>query len=144
MARPTSSHSQHPPVPTWGEPRAQPAAQPALRRASASGSIQALLNDDTEEPPAAREAQPALIIDHRFIHNLHAEIADRTSGFSVEQLEQVNSALMGVIWKTRGEWNRKEVAKQVSKAFNTVVADMKDVQQDFLPSSWGNNSTAAH
>jgi hypothetical protein len=50
---------------------------------------------------------------------------------------------MDVIWKTRGEWNRKEVAKQVSKAFNAVVADMKEAQQDFLTPSWGNNPTAA-
>jgi ATPase family AAA domain-containing protein 2 len=143
-ARPTSSHSQHPPVPTWGEPRAQPPSQQSLRRPSATGSIQALLNDEDEDRPGARERQTALIIDHKYIHNLHEQITDRTSGFSVEQLEQVNSALMDVIWKTRGEWNRKEVAEQVGKAFNAVVADMKEVQQDFLPSSWGTNPTAAY
>lgn len=135
-------------MPSWGEPRGQPQVHQAVRRtsasASASGSIQALLNHENADSVVAREPQPALIIDHKFIDNLHAEISDRTSGFSVEQLEQVNSALMDVMWKTRGEWNRKEVAKQVSKAFNAVVADMKEVQQDFLPSSWGNTATAAH
>jgi SpoVK/Ycf46/Vps4 family AAA+-type ATPase len=144
LTRPSSSHSQHPPVPTWGEPRAQPPAQQSLRRPSASGSIQALLNDENEDPSAAKGGPQALIIDHKFIDHLHDEITDRTSGFSVEQLEQVNSALMDVIWKTRGEWNRKEVAKQVGEAFNDVVADMKEVQQEFLPSSWGANPTAAH
>ena len=146
VPRPTSSHSQHsqhPPVPAWGEGRVQPPAQQSLRRASASGSIQALLNDEDERPSKGKDGQPALIIDYKFIHDLHDEITDRTSGFSVEQLEQVNSALMDVIWRTRGEWNRKEVAKEVGKSFNHVVADMKEVQQEFLPSSWGNNTTAA-
>jgi hypothetical protein len=145
--RPTSSHSshsQHPPVPTWGEPRAHPPSQQSLRRPSTSGSIQALLNDENEDPSAAKEPRLALIIDHKFIHALHDEITDRTSGFSIEQLEQVYSRLMDVIWKTRGEWNRKEVAKQVGKAFNSVVADMKEVHQEFLPSSWGSNPTATH
>ena len=147
VTRPTSSHSshsQHPPVPTWGEPRAHPPSQQSLRRPSTSGSIQALLNDENEDPSAAKDLRPALIIDHKFIHALHDEVTDRTSGFSVEQLEQVYSRLMDVIWKTRGEWNRKEVAKQVGKAFNSVVADMKEVHQDFLPSSWGSNPTATH
>ena len=84
------------------------------------------------------------MIDYKFIHDLHEDITDRTSGFSVEQLEQVNSALMDVIWQTRGDWNRKEVAKLVGKSFNNVVVDMREAQQDFLPSSWGNNRTAAH
>ena len=144
VTRPTSSQSQYPPVPAWNEPRVQSRAPQSLRRPSASGSIHALLNDENEDPPAGNEAQQALIIDHKFIYDLRDDITDRTSGFSVEQLEQVNAALMDVIWKTRGEWNRKEVAKQVGKAFNSVVADMKEVQQDFQPASWGNRPTAAH
>lgn len=61
-------------------------------------------------------------------------LTDQTSGFSVEQLEQVYSALMNQIWKTRGEWNRSEVIMEVKAAFEEVRDDIKYCQ-DLLDGS---------
>ena len=104
--------------------------QPASPRRP-SGSLQALLNPSEEAPN-----HPPLEFSVKRIERLLEEIVHNTTGLSVEQLEQVNSVLMDVVWKTKGEWNRNLVADKVATAFNEVMQDMEDYQ-DFGPSSWG-------
>lgn len=60
--------------------------------------------------------------------NLLEYLAEQTSGYSVEQLEQVYSALMDQIWKTRGEWNRTKVIRDVRAVFEEVTEDIKACQ----------------
>ena len=59
---------------------------------------------------------------------LHDQLTERSSGCSVEQLEQLNAACMDAVWRTRGEWNRMVVMKAVEKAFNVTVRDIEDYQ----------------
>lgn len=96
-----------------------------------TGSLQALLNPRDEAPN-----HPPLEFNIARIDRLLQEIQDNTSGLSVEQLEQVNSVLMDVVWRSKGEWNRNVVADKVATAFNEVMQDMEEYQ-DFGPSSWG-------
>jgi ATPase family AAA domain-containing protein 2 len=144
--RPTSSqsHSQ-PPIPALDQASA-PLIQPAVRRGNAT--IQALLNDDEKDSHDTAHAQSRrdrqhnlLVIDHAYIQDLHRDMTDRTTGCSVEQLEQVNSALMDTVWKMRGEWDRTKVAKRLGQVCTEVLTDMQQVQQHFEPPSWGRNST---
>jgi ATPase family AAA domain-containing protein 2 len=106
-----------------------------------------LLNDendshDTAHPQSQRDRQHnLLVIDHAYIQDLHRDITDRTTGCTVEQLEQVNSALMDTVWKMRGEWDRTKVAKRLGQVCTEVLTDMQQVQQHFEPPSWGRNST---
>jgi len=95
-----------------------------------SGSLQALLNPRDEAPN-----HPPLEFSVARVERLLQEVVNNTTGLSVEQLEQVNSVLMDVVWKTKGEWNRNVVADQVAGAFNEVMQDMQEYQ-DFGPSSW--------
>lgn len=60
--------------------------------------------------------------------NLLELLAEQTSGYSVEQLEQVYSTLMDYIWKTRGEWNRVKVTREVRAVFDEVADDIKACQ----------------
>jgi len=129
---PTSSQGQekqgHPPVPAFD---AHSTGPPSHR---ASSHIQDLLNPSP---------QPNLIqVEQRSLDNFHRDVADKTSGLSVEQLEQVNSVLMDTLWQTRGEWDRGKVLSQVSKAFNDVMLDMQESGQEFAPSSWGRKTQA--
>lgn len=94
------------------------------------GSLQALLNPRDQAPN-----HPPLEFSIVRIERLLQELVHNTTGLSVEQLEQVNSVLMDVVWKTKGQWNRNVVADQVATAFNEVMQDMEDYQ-DFGPSSW--------
>jgi hypothetical protein len=66
---------------------------------------------------------------------LPEEIAEGTHGFSVEQLEQLNTALTHAIWNQRHEANRSKVAAEVLRVFADEVRDirhMQDVQQASL------------
>jgi len=96
-----------------------PAAHPA--------PLSAILNHP-DSPPAHRTPQ-FIPVDYNWIQNFHAQIAETTSGFSVEQLEQTNARLVDAVWKTRGEWNRNKVLKDVQEAFNAVVLDIQQMQK---------------
>jgi len=90
-----------------------------------------LLND---EPPASKEDQPILVSDPAISDQLFDELVEKTSGCSVEQLEQIYSALMDTIWRTRGSWDRTKVANKLREVFEEVLADMEEMQ-DFGPTS---------
>lgn len=91
--------------------------------------INSILNDPV--PGASRALstlQPQLTIDQALSANLLHNVVAQTSGCSVEQLEQVYSALMKEIWKTRGEWDRGKVAFQLNRVFADVMADIHSCQ----------------
>jgi ATPase family AAA domain-containing protein 2 len=153
----SQSHSQSQPL---SQPPVPPFDAPTHAR---STSIHALLNDENSEsspdqqqpfassnPTKTKPHSPvdahirdkdsnrsALAIDHDFVVRLHDNVSSRTTGCSVEQLEQVNSVLMDTVWRTRQEWNRSRVALWVGEAFNKVLEDMEECGWEFGPSSWG-------
>jgi len=95
-------------------------------------------------PPPARapelEAEPAspppLLIapDADALTALQKNLVHASSGFSVEQLEQVLAALMRAVWKTRGEWNRNVAIRAVMEAFNETSRDVEEMQRVLGPS----------
>ncbi|KAL1960787.1 hypothetical protein VTO42DRAFT_6617 [Malbranchea cinnamomea] len=113
--RPSQSRPQ-PPVPPFD-------ASPRQPRADNESS------NDNQNPP-----HPDLIVDEEHIGKLHSQLTSRTSGCSVEQLEQINASLMDCIWKTRDQWNRMAVVKAVQDTFNDVLADMAELQGIAPPS----------
>jgi hypothetical protein len=100
----------------------QPMAPPPHR-----ASIHNLLNSNTPEEPAQQPS--AYMIDERFAENLHRELVARSSGLTVEQLEQVNASIMDAIYSTRELWNRNLVITAVSDAFNATVSDIEACQK---------------
>ena len=72
--------------------------------------------------------QPEFILDPHILDDLHKNLTEKTSGFSVEQLEQVNTNLVDYIWLKRGEWDRNKVAAGVGEVFNEVLEDISSVQ----------------
>jgi len=88
-------------------------------------SINSLLNDlDPGPSRALANVQPQHIVDQTYTSNFLETIVDQTSGCSVEQLEQLYSALMSEIWSTRGEWDRAKVASKVGMIFTDVMEDI--------------------
>ena len=128
---PTSGGSQ---LPDTQEPHFPSSLDPASQSSqNAMGpppthraSIHNLLND-TDAPP--EEPAPTLVIEEKFVERLHNELIKRSSGLSVEQLEQVNASIMEAIYETRGVWNRNVVIKAVSDAFNECVGDIEACQR---------------
>ncbi|KAJ5728617.1 uncharacterized protein N7483_003125 [Penicillium malachiteum] len=70
------------------------------------------------------EPAPQLALDLDYVSRLHGELTRQSSSCSIEQLEQINTALMEYIWQMRGEWDRTCVAQGVSKTFNEVLEDI--------------------
>jgi SpoVK/Ycf46/Vps4 family AAA+-type ATPase len=102
-----------PPVPLFEAPVKQPSHIPT--------ALQSLLNNE--------DLSPKVALEHEFIDNLHKQLTQRTSGCSVEQLEQINSNLMDYTWRMRGEWNRNKVAAGIRDTFNEVLEDMQAMQE---------------
>ena len=108
-------------------------------RPSNASRIDDLLNPSiSPQQPQPPPSRPNLIqVEQHALENLHTEITDKTSGLSVEQLEQVNSVLMDTLWQTRGEWDRSVVMEQIAASFYDVLKDMEGVGQDLGDMSWG-------
>lgn len=154
----SQSMSQPPPVPAFPAPSAAahthplPASAPAVfARAQTTGTnaLSQLLNPPS--PPPTSQPQPSsfhqphspmsiepnlLLPSESSLDNTLLDLTDKTSGLSVEQLEQVNSILMDVLWTTRGEWDRRRVLDKVVSGFNEVLADMRGAGQEFGELSW--------
>jgi len=95
------------------------------------GSVPPNLKMAEFKTPDAKE----IIIDLFAVDQLPDEIAGKTNGFSVEQLEQVNAALMEAIWAGRNEWNRNKVLERVKVTLSEVLKDIKSMQA-ILPGSF--------
>lgn len=96
-------------------------------------------------PPRAPEVEvepasppPVLIApDDSILAGLKQNLVQKSSGFSVEQLEQIRAALMRAVWKTRGEWNRGVAMRAVTEAFNEMCKDIETMQRVLGPSQEG-------
>ncbi|KAI9166696.1 Tat-binding-like protein 7 [Paramyrothecium foliicola] len=62
------------------------------------------------------------------VENFLTEVADGTSGCTIEQLEQINRDLMDEIWRGRHEWNRMRVLSHVTRVFNDTIGDIESIQ----------------
>ncbi|PVH93121.1 AAA-domain-containing protein [Periconia macrospinosa] len=87
-----------------------------------TANINDLLND-TDMPP------PQLVLDEKQLSEFHTMIVRKSSGCSLEQLEQVNATLMDTVWKHRAEWNRNVVLHNAIDAFNTIIVDIEEMQK---------------
>ena len=101
-------------------------------------SVNSLLNNPYPKPVPTTQlvpSHPQLITDLVITQDFHTFLVEQTSSCSVEQLEQVYSALMAEIWRTRGVWNRVTVTNGVREVLMECLIDMKACQ-DFLPASF--------
>lgn len=102
----------------------QPTSSPARRP---STHIQDILNPTP--PPNIRLPNTADLDGAVY------KLASDCLHLTIEQLEQINSVLMDVLWQTRSEWDREKVLGQVLEAASEVRADMRAVGQDVPPST---------
>jgi len=82
-------------------------------------------------PPAVRKLKCSEVR----MSETHNKLVKATSGYTVEQLEQVNAALMDHVWKSKTNFNRDEVAKTAwEEVFEDVSKDIEEMQK-LLPIS---------
>ena len=118
-----------------GSSQSQPGSQ-LMHPPTKPMALSAVLNTTTAEAGVAEAlpAEPVFIINQTTIEALHVSLTKASSGFSVEQLEQIMAGLMDVVWRLRGNWNRNVVAKEVEVVFNRVVEDIEACQDVLGPS----------
>lgn len=100
----------------------QPMAPPPPRT-----SIHDILNTNAPE----ESAQPPSVyrLEDKLLRDLNGELVTRSSGLTVEQLEQVNASIMDAIYTTREQWNRNVVVTAVLTAFNETIEDIEACQR---------------
>lgn len=113
------------------ERSSQTPAVPAFPRGASRTNINSLLNDESAPSRAMMTStayQHDLVSDEASTYRLLEKMVYGTDVCSVEQLEQIYSALMSKIWQTRGEWNRAKVTSEVENVFDDVMGDIKSMQ----------------
>ncbi|PHH51138.1 putative AAA domain-containing protein C31G5.19 [Ceratocystis fimbriata CBS 114723] len=95
--------------------------------ADASANTSSVGNSTVLSQSAVRPSQAQ-------VDRLLAQITERTSGCTIEQLEQIGRELMDEIWRTRGEWNRIKVLEDLTSVFNDVIGDIEDTQGQLISS----------
>src|SRR5690606_15370644 len=79
-------------------------------------------------PTPASDPHPPLILTPALLEQVHSTLVDATGNFSIEQIEQVKTAVMRVLWETRGEWDRDAVCRKVLETVKETTIDIKMMQ----------------
>ncbi|KAI1427041.1 hypothetical protein F5Y12DRAFT_226382 [Xylaria sp. FL1777] len=114
-------------------------ASPTAAKSSHAPSVANLLNEPLDEgsQPQSQplsQKEPQVELSEASAELLLAELTKRTSGCTIEQLEQINRDLMSKLWETRGEHNRMKVLKLITHVFNETMLDIMEMQKIFRSS----------
>ncbi|KAI1355646.1 hypothetical protein F5Y01DRAFT_149557 [Xylaria sp. FL0043] len=107
-------------------------ASPTAAKPSHAPSVANLLNEPLDEAPLSQpQSQKGLQVElsEGSAELLLAELTKRTSGCTIEQLEQINRDLMTKLWETRGEHNRMKVCNLITQVFNESMHDIEEMQK---------------
>ncbi|KAK6080397.1 ATPase [Seiridium cupressi] len=108
-------------------------------RSSNAASVANLLNDPLPEEQSQSQrqsggssaSQQQLELDETSGSIFLDQLTMRTSGCTIEQLEQLTREMMSEIWRTKGEHNRMKVLDAVTRVFNESINDIETVQSVF-------------
>jgi hypothetical protein len=100
---------------------------------STTAALANILNDPAE-PTSSQISYQEIILDVKFVDGLLHTFTSKTSGCSIEQLEQIYRELMDTLWKMRGEYNRTRVGTAILGVFNEAITDIEAMQKIFQPS----------
>jgi ATPase family AAA domain-containing protein 2 len=123
---------------TWSQQSSQPAVPPfdtgPKPSKPTSAGLANILNSPVEPSSSQISSEKDMVLDETFMDELLNTFTKKSSGCSIEQMEQINRELMDTLWKMRGEYNRTRVAKQLLDVFNEVIKDIETMQKVLQPS----------
>ncbi|KAH8674031.1 hypothetical protein BX600DRAFT_378381 [Xylariales sp. PMI_506] len=115
--------------------RANPPPTPD-RRASHAPSMANILNDplpddtlQSQNHSGQSSSSQHVELDDSSAEPFLDQLTQRTSGCTVEQLEQLTREMMAEIWRTKGERNRHKVLDNVTRVFNESIEDIESMQK---------------
>jgi ATPase family AAA domain-containing protein 2 len=108
-------------------------------RSSNAASVANLLNDPLPDEQSQSQrhsggssaSQQQLEMDETSGAIFLDQLTVRTSGCTIEQLEQLTREMMSEIWRTKGEHNRMKVLDAVTRVFNESINDIETMQSVF-------------
>jgi hypothetical protein len=103
-------------------------------KSKSTAALANILNDPAEPPSSQTSSQKDIILDENFVNGLLETFTMKSSGCSIEQLEQVNRELMNTLWEMRGEYNRTKVGTKLLAVFNEAITDIESMQKVLQPS----------
>lgn len=111
----------------------------SANRSSNAASVANLLNDPLPDEQSQSQrhsggssgSQQQLEMDETSGALFLDELTMRTSGCTIEQLEQLTREMMSEIWRTKGEHNRMKVLGAVTRVFNDSIDDIETMQNVF-------------
>lgn len=95
-------------------------------------ALAANLAGPSTAPPVLRRPpspDPPLDLNNEDLHTFHRNLIDVTRGFTIEQLEQVNAAVMDLVWKHRASWDRNEILVEAKEVLKDVLEDVGEMQR---------------
>lgn len=116
---PTSSQ-----VPT--EQRGSRMGLPNLLNDASTSDNSSIRNSDGSTTTSSSQLP---VVNEREIELFVHDITERTSGCTIEQLEQISREMMDQIWLSKHEWNRMKVLNQLTTVFNETIADIEEMQE---------------
>lgn len=110
-----------------------------MTRSSNAASVANLLNDPSPEEQSQSQrhsggstgSQQQVEMDETAGAIFLDQLTMRTSGCTIEQLEQLTREMMSEIWHTKAEHNRMKVLEAVTRVFNESMNDIETFQNVF-------------
>ncbi|KAI2465924.1 AAA-domain-containing protein [Annulohypoxylon bovei var. microspora] len=117
-------------------------ALPSGSKSSHAPSVANLLNDSLPDESSQSQSQrqsdsspsQQVELDEGQARFFLEQVTERTSGCTIEQLQQLFREMMVELWKTRGEHNRMKVLNSVTRVFNEAINDIESIQGMLQPS----------
>jgi len=91
-------------------------------------------SQSTRNSGSSSSQQQIMVPPESELKKFLGELTNKTSGCTIEQLEQINRELMEEVWHTRNQWNRAFVLNSLEGVFNETIQDIEDLQGMDRPS----------
>ncbi|KAK6331606.1 hypothetical protein TWF718_002155 [Orbilia javanica] len=113
-----------------------PLAALAIRRAATAAGLADLAgpgpSPSSSVPPIIRRPRtpdPPLQLDEDELKNFHEHLVTSSAGYTIEQLEQVNAAIMDLVWQYRADWDRNKILREAKDVVREVTEDIAEMNR---------------
>lgn len=107
-------------LPQEDKPKSPPPAEEKGNEVISQNIEPAAPSDQKEVQDTTPE--PELQLNSKQLATFYERLVDKTQDFTIERLEQVNSALIDVVWNRRQEWNRNPIIEALDQKLTAVLA----------------------
>ncbi|KAK8844545.1 hypothetical protein IAR55_006392 [Kwoniella newhampshirensis] len=88
---------------------------------------EALVGGSQPQPLASIPSidHPPFVLPQESIDLLRADLGSQTEGLTIDQLEQLRASLFDMLWRGRGQWDRRELVKNLQERLSGYVREVE-------------------